>query len=75
LLVVNDQVRLVKGTGVSEGNCLAIALPAEYNTTEALRAVCGQQRYATNGVVNHLVEIEDVDGIGECLTAGAAGDN
>jgi hypothetical protein len=72
LLVVNDQVRLVKGTGVSEGNCLAIALPAEYNTTEALRA---QQRYATNGVVNHLVEIEDVDGIGECLTAGAAGDN
>ena len=74
-MVVHDQVRLVKGTGVSEGNCLAIDLPAEYDTTEPLRAVCGQQRNAADGVVNHLVEIADVDGIDECLTAGAAGDD
>ena len=74
-MVVHDQIRLVKGTGVFEGDCLVIDLPAEYDTTETLRAVCGQQRNATGGVVNHLVEIEDVDGIGECLTAGAAGDN
>ena len=69
LVVEHHQVALVEGVGVPEEQIPSLQLSAEDHAAETQRTVGDQDRNPPDGVVDDLVEIQDIYGIGEGFVA------